>query len=284
MWQKCLEIIRTEYGEKHKTWFDAWFKGVEFYNYDPVKHKLTAKVPHRYVYVYLETDGAERYRKAVKKAFPDCTDLSYYIPPQRPSFAQIADCLQQQQDSIQGNHIHVANAKERLMEGMAHFLKGKPLQWLEGYDGVVDWLADNNGKGLLVVGATGLGKTLICKRVLPYLIGDPRVIKCVKATELHDRLDELKRERIVIIDDLGKEKRKHYGDNDTSFYELCDNAENTGNILIITTNLATSPMPKDWTKPWPYPDNIQERYGNDVLGRLMNITHLAIFEGDNLRK
>jgi DNA replication protein DnaC len=93
------------------------------------------------------------------------------------------------------------------------------------------------------------------------------------------------KERIVIIDDLGKEPAKYYGDIDRSFFELCNNAERTGQLLIITTNLATA-RPASWPadRPWPWPDSIEHRYGQEVLDRLKVITSVVRIEGESMRK
>ena len=180
-------------------------------------------------------------------------------------------------------HIQIKDAKKRMKNALKLYIKGKPVKWLKGYDKVVSWLTDNDCKGLLLVGTPGLGKSIICQRVLPYIIGKQYEIKIVEARELHDRINELKRSRIVVIDNLGWEPRKHYGDIDQSFYELCDNAECTGNILVIATNLATAPL-EGRHLPSGYHDSILNRYGDGVLSRLHAITSLAIFEGPNMRE
>lgn len=182
-------------------------------------------------------------------------------------------------------HIQIPNARQRLEEGIKYFLKDKPLQWISGnhgYDRIVEWLTDNKNRGLLCLGRPGLGKSLICQRVLPVLLAPYGDVVCVSATELHDKLEELKKARIVVVDDLGKEPRKHYGDIDNSFLELCDNSERTGNLIIITTNLVTDRFP-DGRLAEGYPDDLHSRYGDAVFSRLQSITRVAIIEGDDLR-
>lgn len=214
--------------------------------------------------------------------------LLYRIQQQEPQFADVADYLRQhsaydpQRDPY---NIHVADAEKRLRDGLHYFLKGSE-QWLPAYGQIAAWLQDNKGRGLLCVGHPGLGKTLICEKILPVILGNGgRPIASVKATELHDRLPELMKERIVIIDDLGKEPIKHYGNLDRSFFELCNNAERTGQLLIITTNLATA-RPASWPadRPWPWSDSIEHRYGTEVLDRLKVITSVVRIEGESMRK
>lgn len=277
-WSESLMAIREKYGQKYYHWFDVWFGGLRVENYNPATHNVLLNVPSSYVMEFMETNGMKDLRQALLNTFGSSIKLSYRV---EPSFADIADYVQRQG---QGNkhdirQIHIANARERMEEGLKYYLKDRPVQWLRGYDKVVEWLTDNKGRGLLCVGTPGLGKTLVCQKVLPILIGGGNPVTCVNASQLHDRLEELKREKILVIDDLGKEPRKHYGDIDQSFYELCDNAERTGAILIITTNLATTPD----SDP-RYTDDIQHRYGDEVLSRLKAITRVARFYGEDLRK
>lgn len=280
LWQQCLNYIRDHYakGEKYDHWFNVWYGDVKFENYDADKHQLRICVPSKYVYEYLETHQLKMLSEALQATFKEQVVLTYRIAPQGPSFADMAAYLQRQSGGVGHGpvHIHIENARERLEEGLRYYLKDKPVKWLPGYDHIVRWLTDNDNRGLLCFGYSGVGKSLICQKILPILIGRP--IVSAKATELHKRLEELKQQRIVIIDGLGNEPRKHYGDIDSSFLDLCDNAENTGNILIITTNLSTNTVDDPH-----YPDSIQNRYGDEVFTRLKAITHTARIEGESLR-
>lgn len=280
LWQQCLANIRERLtgDDLHK--YDVWFAGIRCESYNHDTHELVLQVPSRYVYEYAETDGAFVLYAAIHATFGK-VNLNYRVAVQEPTFAQIAAYLKQQTGIRQRGpqHIHIANARKRMEDGLRYFLGDKPVQWLKGYNRVVEWLSDNDSRGLLCVGTPGLGKSLICRRVLPVLLANGQQTAVIaNASELHDRLDELKQARILIIDDLGKEPRKHYGDTDQSFFELCDNAERTGTLLIITTNLSTTPV----SDP-RYPDSIQHRYGDEVLSRLRAITHTAVFYGEDLR-
>lgn len=284
LWQQCLTTIRNQYpkGEKYDHWFNVWLGDVRLDAYDPDKRQLRLAVPSRYVYEFLDSYMLKPLKMALQSTFGEQMALTYRIQPQDPSFADMAAYLQRQSGGgvrLDG-HIHIDNARKRLEDGLRYFLKDKPVRWVKGYDDVVRFLDDNDRRGLLVVGAPGLGKSLICCDVIPVLLANGmKTPPVVKATELNKRLAELKQERIVIIDDLGKEPRKHYADIDQSFYELCDNAERTGAILIITTNLATTP-----TDDPRYKDDIETRYGEAVISRLRAITHVAILEGEDMRE
>lgn len=283
LWQHCLDMIREKYGEKYEHWFNTWFGDVRFESYNEKSNQLILQVPSKYVYEYLEMEGRKNMKWVLDANFPKDCKVGYRIAPQELTFAQIATYMQRQSTNANRDlrHIKIANAKQRLEDGLKYYLKEKPMQWIygnHGYDRVVEWLTDNKGKGLLCIGTTGLGKSLICTKILPILIGNGRKIACINATELHDKLDELKKEPVVVIDDLGKEPRKHYGEADQSFFELCDNAEKTGAILIITTNLSTDLINDT------YPDSILHRYGNETYSRVKAILRCAIFKGEDMRK
>lgn len=280
LWEDSLAMIREKYGDKFRHWYDVWYGDVRFESYDPDTHVLLIQVPSKYVYEYLEMNGAKDIRWATHEVFKDSITLKYRIL-REPTFAEVATYLQQQgYDSRKDPyHIRVDNARKRMEDGLHYFLKDQA-QWLPGYDKIADWLADNKGRGLLCVGTTGRGKSLLCQQILPVILGNGgRPIASIAATDLKSRLDELLHEKIVIIDDLGKEPRKYFGNVDNSFFELCNNAERTGNLLIITTNLSTTPSDRAI-----YPESIQERYGAEVLDRLKSITRMVRLEGESLRR
>ena len=280
LWEDSLAMIREKYGDKFRHWYDVWYGDVRFESYDPDTHVLLIQVPSKYVYEYLEMNGAKDIRWATHEVFKDSITLNYRIL-REPTFAEVATYLQQQgYDSRKDPyHIRIDNARKRMEDGLHYFLKDQA-QWLPGYDKIADWLADNKGRGLLCVGTTGRGKSLLCQQILPIILGNGgRPIASIAATDLKSRLDELLHEKIAIIDDLGKEPRKYFGNVDNSFFELCNNAERTGNLLIITTNLSTTPSDRAF-----YPDSIQERYGAEVLDRLKSITRMVRLEGESLRR
>lgn len=280
LWEDSLAMIREKYGDKFRHWYDVWYGDVRFESYDPDTHVLLIQVPSKYVYEYLEMNGAKDIRWATQEVFKDSITLNYRIL-REPTFAEVATYLQQQgYDSRKDPyHIRIDNARKRMEDGLHYFLKDQA-QWLPGYDKIADWLADNKGRGLLCVGTTGRGKSLLCQQILPVILGNGgRPIASIAATDLKSRLDELLHEKIVIIDDLGKEPRKYFGNVDNSFFELCNNAERTGNLLIITTNLSTTPSDRAI-----YPESIQERYGAEVLDRLKSITRMVRLEGESLRR
>lgn len=281
-WTRCLQVIKEQLNNQHV--FDVWFSGIVFERYDEAAKTVTLQVPSNYVYEYLEQYHVPLMQKALNPVFGAGVVLQYRIMKQEPTFANVVEYLQQHGYNPRRDpyHIRIANARKRLEDGLRYFL-GDGYTWLPAYDQVAEWLTDNKGRGLLCLGTPGVGKSLICQKVLPVILGNGgRPITSVSATNLHDRLPELLKERIVIIDDLGKEPAKHYGNVDRSFFELCNNAERTGQLLIITTNLSTTPVPDRWRSQ--YPLSIEERYGQEVLDRLKAITSMVIVDGFSMRK
>ena len=172
---------------------------------------------------------------------------------------------------------------QELWNAICKFVKNEP-KGLPAYREVATWLSDNNSRGLICVGTSSLGKSVICCQALPYLFKRHFDLdtKVVTATEMNQRIDELLQycgqNRIIVIDDLGSEPVSVYGRR--PFFELASKAETTGTLLIITTNLRTT---KDTDTRRNYP-SIETRYGIPALERLKAITKVIVFKGESLRK
>lgn len=176
--------------------------------------------------------------------------------------------------------IRVPNAEQRLRGGLDYFVnkytfgKVSHAKWLEeNYRPIVDWMSDNEGRGLFITGGCGLGKTLIGKHILPLLLQDSckKIVNIFSAQELNTKIDEILKLHIICIDDIGTEElSKIYGNVRCAFSELCDAAEQKGKLLIITTNLTAS--------------ELEAKYGERTIDRLKAITKFVPFTGKSLRK
>lgn len=62
----------------------------------------------------------------------------------------------------------IPNAKETLIAGLEEVMRHKT-EWLSEYDQITGWLTDNQGKGLLLIGPPGVGKSEICMKVIPMI-------------------------------------------------------------------------------------------------------------------
>ena len=173
--------------------------------------------------------------------------------------------------------ISIPNAEKRLRGGLQYVVNMKSgcnAEWNEhNYRPIVDWMTDNKGKGLLMFGGCGLGKSVIGMYILPLLIKDvhKKVVNIFSAQELNKNIDEILKLHIIYIDDIGTEDNLNsYGNKRMPFAELCDAAEKNGKLLILTTNLSI--------------DELTQRYGDRVVDRLIATTKAVPFTGDSLRK
>lgn len=169
--------------------------------------------------------------------------------------------------------IRIPNAEDHLRRGLNFFTDNKAVWDERNYRPVVDWLTDNQGRGLLLAGECGLGKTLIGMRILPVLINAycRKIVNCYNAQDLNTKPDEVMRYHIIYIDDIGTESISNiYGNKRVPFSELCDLAERNGKLLIITTNCDVK--------------HLAEKYGERTVDRLRAITKYAPFVGKSLRR
>lgn len=176
--------------------------------------------------------------------------------------------------------IRIPDAEQRLRGGLDYFVnhysngETPRATWSEkNYRPIVDWMNDNKGKGLLMTGRCGTGKSLIGKHILPLLMQDAcrKIVTVFNAQELNTKIDNILKLHIICIDDIGTEEiSKSYGNVRCTFSELCDAAEQKGKLLIITTNLTAK--------------ELEEKYGERTLDRLKAITKFVPFDGNSLRK
>lgn len=182
----------------------------------------------------------------------------------------------------------IPDARNLLMRGLRYFL-GEKAMWLPEYDAVAGWLADNQGKGLLLYGNCGRGKTLIAQKILPLIFQYylRKIIPCYTSRDMNERYAEVLQYRMVSIDDIGQEDdMKVYGTSHTYFNELVDEAERNNKLLIITTNLRKT-IPRDENgnitpNAMEHP-SIESRYGIRTVSRLRLLTKGIAFLGDDLR-
>lgn len=168
--------------------------------------------------------------------------------------------------------IAIPQAREVLWKGIKYFT-GETAKWLPEYEKIAEWLTDNKGRGLLCVGNCGRGKTVICGKILPILLHcyKKKILSMYDAIQMNKEFEEMKKKRLVMIDDLGIESEAvDYGERRMVFPELADIAEKQGNFLVVTTNLSL--------------DELTEKYGERTIDRLRSITKVVFFKGKSLRK
>lgn len=168
--------------------------------------------------------------------------------------------------------VNVPGSKDVLMRGLNWVTRGNAT-WLPEYNEVAEWLTDNKGRGLLMFGDCGRGKSLIGKYILPLIFKHwlKKIMNVYTAQALNSNIDEALGRHIIYVDDIGTEEVSvQYGNRRMAFAELVDAAESKGKLLVISTNLSL--------------DNLGAKYGERTMDRLRAITRQILFEGDSLRK
>lgn len=166
------------------------------------------------------------------------------------------------------------------MEKLAKCLKdmvtnsGSEYKHNEAYEDVAKWLGDNKGKGLLLMGQCGLGKSMLVKYVIPFIIGREygKCFKIVDATELRtkEQVDDAMQYRFIVLDDVGSEEIiRDYGNIVDGVSSIISSAERDGKFLLISTNLAAK--------------QLRERYGDRVIDRLRGACKQIAITGESNR-
>ena len=168
--------------------------------------------------------------------------------------------------------INVPDAKTHLKEGLKYFC-GDNAKWNNDYDKISDWLSDNKGKGLMLVGGCGLGKSLIGMRIVPLLLNYycRKVVTVCTSAELNKTPDDIIKKHIVYVDDVGTEEISNiYGNKRMPFAELVDAVERDGKMLMFSTNLDD--------------EHLTKKYGDRVIDRLHAVTRKITIHGKSMRK
>ena len=140
---------------------------------------------------------------------------------------------------------------------------------LSAYDEIIDWMVDTRGRGLMLMGECGLGKSTILNFVIPAIFRTKtnKVLRSIPAKEL--AAVERNVAPFIIIDDLGTESIKNdYGTKIDAVADAISYAEDSSKTLLITTNLS--------------PNSLKERYDERTLDRLRKCK-VVIIKGKSFR-
>lgn len=158
---------------------------------------------------------------------------------------------------------------------------GDKAAWLPEYQEIVDWLHDNKGDGLLVIGDSGRGKSVICRDIIPTLLNDrfsreSNLTYCYTTTAYRMASEGFGDDgmpyghKAVMIDDVGTEGDfVQFGARRNLFKEVVDWAEENNKLLILTSNLTI--------------EKLQEKYDERTVDRLKSLCRLVITKGNSLR-
>ena len=140
---------------------------------------------------------------------------------------------------------------------------------LPAYDEIIDWLSDTKGRGLMLMGECGLGKSTILNYVIPAIFRTKtnKVLRSIAAKDLV--AIEKNIATFIIIDDLGTESIKNdYGTKVDAVTDAISYAEDSSKTLLITTNLASKAL--------------KERYDERTLDRLRKCK-VVVIKGNSFR-
>jgi len=140
---------------------------------------------------------------------------------------------------------------------------------LTAYDEIIDWMVDTKGRGLMLMGECGLGKSTILNYVIPAIFRTKtnKVLRSVPAKEL--AAVDKNVAPFIIIDDLGTESIKNdYGTKIDAVADAISYAEDSSKTLLITTNLS--------------PQGLKTRYDERTLDRLRKCK-VVIIKGKSFR-
>ena len=140
---------------------------------------------------------------------------------------------------------------------------------LPAYDEIIDWLVDTKGRGLMLMGECGLGKSTILNYVIPAIFRTKtnKSLKSISAKDLG--VIEKSITTFIIIDDLGTESIKNdYGTKIDAVADAISYAEDSSKTLLITTNLSGK--------------SLKERYDERTLDRLRKCK-VVVIKGESFR-
>ena len=140
---------------------------------------------------------------------------------------------------------------------------------LPSYDEIIDWMVDTRGRGLMLMGECGLGKSTILNFVIPAIFRTKtnKVLRSIPAKEL--AAVDKNVAPFIIIDDLGTESIKNdYGTKIDAVADAISYAEDSSKTLLITTNLS--------------PQGLKTRYDERTLDRLRKCK-VVIIKGKSFR-
>ena len=171
----------------------------------------------------------------------------------------------------------IPNAKTEMQRAMnvVGAELGVQLEWLPEYDAVAGWLSDNGGKGLLLFGSIGRGKSLLLKYILPliFITHLNRIITVADCGDNRLDIDDFLRKNIIGLDDIGTEPMRNlkFGTERNIVIEAFNAAEFNEKMFVIgSTNLTR--------------DEMRERYGDRIIDRMLHLCHRVVFNGNSLRK
>lgn len=170
--------------------------------------------------------------------------------------------------------VRVPNSKTVLQNALTYFLslEGKQPVWLPQYDQVAEWLSNNEGRGLLLYGSCGTGKTFLTRFVLPAVLLKycRLVVSQFDMAEANFSPDKVLQKHILTLDDIGTEEISvKYGEKRSIVPEVLDSTEKYGKLLFLTSNLGA--------------EQLVNKYGTRTFDRILAVTKRIEFNQKSFR-
>ncbi len=149
----------------------------------------------------------------------------------------------------------------------------RTFEFLPEYKNIIDWMTDTKGKGLVLTGDVGRGKTNIVFYVIPLIFFhyQNKIINTVHADELEEKISILSTKKMIALDEMGVEPiASNYGAKYEVINKLFNMAESKSKLLFISTNMSGQ--------------QILERYGERTLDRIKRLCKVIKFHGESMRK
>lgn len=167
--------------------------------------------------------------------------------------------------------------KNMIWSTMLHYDKSitkDTIKWLDEYNEVANWLSNTKGKGLLMTGQCGTGKTLLLKFAIPTIfhIKKNRIVRFYHAKQSINKevANEMTKQRIIAIDDIGSETfLNNYGQKISIIHDIILASEEENKTLLLTSNLTSK--------------ELEEKYDTRALDRLKKMCRIVNFKGKSLR-
>lgn len=146
--------------------------------------------------------------------------------------------------------------------------------WLPEYDRIAQWLEDTGGKGLMLYGNIGRGKSVMAKYIIPMIfrLRVNRIFTIVDCSTPTSNIDELLKRKFIVLDDVGTDLSvNNFGTKRDMVCEIVSMAHESRDVtLIVTSNLDA--------------EQIATKYGDRILDRLKSLCYRVAFNGPSLRK